>query len=82
MHEVGSPNKMLERALRQAIVRSLHTLLPEFRTHVAKCPACEEFHDWLMWKHAEGTTEWVATCPTSSVKISLPFRFGSDADEL
>jgi len=79
MNEVHQPKKALERELRQAIVKSLHELLPEFRTHVTRCPVCEQFHDWLTWKHTQGTTEWVATCPETGVTITLPLQFGSES---
>jgi len=79
MSEASQPKKVLERELRQAIIRSLHELLPEFRTHVTSCPACDEFHDWLSWSHASGTTEWVATCPGTGAAITLPLQFGPQA---
>ena len=78
MNEVDQPKKTLERALRQAIMRSLHELLPEFRTHVSRCPVCEQFHDWMTWRHERGTTEWVAQCPVTGAAITLPLQLGPD----
>jgi len=80
MNEVDHPRKALERELRQAIVRSLHELLPQFRTHVSRCPVCEQFHDWLTWTHARGTTEWMATCPETGVTIRLPLQLSSETE--
>jgi len=77
MTEVVKPNKVLERKLVRAIMDSLHELLPEFRTHVDACPGCGGFHDWLNWRHVEGTNTWVASCPTSGQELALPFLFGA-----
>lgn len=79
MMDIGIPNKTLERELRQAIVGKLHELLPEFRTHVSHCPACDLFHDWMTWKHVDRTNEWVAQCPQTGAAITVAFRFGSAA---
>jgi hypothetical protein len=76
MNQVGKPNMALERELREAIVRSLHELVPEFRTHVSRCPACDEFHDWMTWKHIRGTSDWLATCPATGQTISVSLQFG------
>lgn len=77
MKNLIKPNKVLERKLVQAIMASLHDLLPEFRTHVDVCPGCGEFHDWLSWRHVEGTNQWVASCPANGQELALPFLFGA-----
>lgn len=77
MNEIGLPNRALERELRQAIARSLHELVPEFRTHVGRCPSCDGFHEWVTWKHLLGTNEWVATCPQTGRVISVSFHLGN-----
>lgn len=77
MKDLIRPNKVLERKLVKAIMRSLHELLPEFRTHVGSCPGCGEFHDWVTWRHVEGTNQWVASCPSSGEELTLPFLFGA-----
>ena len=76
MKDLLRPNKVLERKLLSAIKRSLHELLPEFRTHVSDCPGCGTFHDWVAWHHVEGTNEWMARCPESGQALTLPFLFG------
>jgi hypothetical protein len=77
MEEIDQPNRALERQLREAVMRSLNELLPEFRVHVRRCTVCEKFHDWMTWKHEPGTTEWVATCPETGVAMTLPLQFGT-----
>ncbi len=74
------PSKVLERQLRRAILASLHKLLPEFRAHVGRCAACDEFHDWVLWTHKRGTNEWHAECPTTGASLSMPFLFGPRDD--
>jgi len=78
---VVKPNKILERRLAEAIMGSLHDLLPEFRTHVGSCPGCGGFHDWLRWRHVEGTNRWVAECPEGGHELSLPFQFAPKGGE-
>ena len=67
-----SPNTVLEKHLRQAIMQSLHLLLPEFRAHVGSCAHCRGFHDWVVWRHAQGTNEWHAKCPDTGATLVLP----------
>lgn len=74
-----SPNTVLEKQLRQAIIESLHELVPEFRAHVTSCAHCGEFHDWLLWQHSEGTNEWHAECPTTGTTLVLPLHLPRDA---
>ena len=69
-----SPRQILETRLRRAIMASLHELVPEFRSHVGSCASCHDFHDWLVWRHREGTSEWYAECPTTGAQLVLPFR--------
>jgi hypothetical protein len=68
----STPNAILERELRRAILASLHTLVPEFRSHVVSCTHCHEFHDWIVWRHREGTTEWAARCPHTGEDLVIP----------
>jgi hypothetical protein len=80
LKDVLRPNKVLERKLLTAIKRSLHELLPDFRTHMGDCPGCGSFHDWMTWNHVEGTNEWVAHCPESGQALTLPFVFGPKSE--
>lgn len=73
---VESPNHALEKRLRQAIMSSLHDLVPEFHSHVGHCAACNGFHEWLLWEHRAGTNEWTAQCPSSGATLRLPFSLG------
>ena len=73
-----SPKQILESRLRRAIMESLHELVPEFRSHLGSCASCNAFHDWLVWRHREGTSEWYAECPTTGAQLVLPFRLAGD----
>jgi hypothetical protein len=77
---VDSPTRTLEKRLRHAIISSLHDLVPEFRAHVPSCAHCNSFHDWVLWQHREGTTEWYAECPNTGSPLVLPFQLGAEAD--
>jgi hypothetical protein len=71
---VESPDRVLEKHLRDAIMQSLHNLVPEFRAHVGECASCTGFHDWLVWRHQSGTHEWRAECPSTGAHLVLPFQ--------
>lgn len=79
--EVESPDRVLERRLRHAIMQSLHVLVPEFRAHVGECASCAGFHDWLSWRHQAGTHEWRAACPNTGAELVLPFQLADAGDE-
>lgn len=80
MDGVELPNKALERRLRRAIMESLHVLLPEFRAHIAHCPACGRFHEWVRWAHQRNTNYWIAGCPETGAALKIPFLFGQPRD--
>ena len=77
---VESPDRVLEKQLRRAIMQSLHELVPEFRAHVGECASCAGFHDWLVWRHQPGTHEWHAKCPSTGAALLLPFELADVAD--
>ena len=72
-----APNMVLLENLERAVLARLHELVPEFRAHVEECVACGEFHDWLHWRHEDGTNEWHAKCPEMGVELSMPLKFGN-----
>ncbi len=81
MSHTELPNKTLERQLRKAVLASLHKILPEFRAHIGQCQACNEFHEWALWKHKNGTNEWQAKCPETGATLTMPLVFGDRDNE-
>jgi hypothetical protein len=67
---VASPGRALERALRREVILYAGELLPEFRSHIERCPACGGFHEWLLWRHRTGL-KWAAACPRTNRPIMV-----------
>lgn len=61
-------------------MESLHSLLPEFRSHIDDCHACGGFHEWILWRHRKGTNEWQTRCPATGTILTMPFIFLNDGD--